>query len=478
MVANYTATKKRRKSDDYTPGGINDRRPDRAVIAYANLIRRYFKPTVPIVLGGIEASLRRIAHYDFWSDSIRRSILFDAKADILVYGMAEKAVLNLAKRLSEHKSINDIRGICYIAKEKDDAYVELPSFECVSKDKKAFIEMFHVFYKNSDPITAKRLCQKHDSRYLIQNPPESILAQKEMDAIYAMDFERDVHPYYKAQGKVTALDTIQFSIPTHRGCYGECSFCSISMHEGRTVQWRSIDSIIREAKKLTKHPAFKGYVLDMCGPTANMYGFECTKKLDKGICSNKLCIYPSICPKLEVDHSQQIKLLQSIKKIEGIKKVFVASGIRYDLALHDKKHGMSYLEEVIAHHTSGQMKIAPEHTEDHVLCLMHKPDKNILLEFVDAFYRITKKFNKKQFLTYYFIAAHPGCGEPDMKRLKAFTTRYLKIAPEQVQIFTPTPSTYSSLMYYTELDPFTGKKIFVEKDTVAKQAQKDILTEK
>jgi len=476
MVANYTALKKKRRSDDYTPGGENNRRPDRASIVYTNLIRRTFKPTTPIVLGGIEASLRRIAHYDYWSDKVRRSILFDAKADHLLYGMAEKAVLDLAQKLQNGSDIREVSNLCYISHQKRDDYLEIPSFEQVVESKSAFIDMFHTFYKNNEPITAKGLCQKHGDRYLIQNPPGTYLSQSELDNIYAMDFEYSQHPYYEKQGKVRALETIKFSIPTHRGCYGECNFCAIAVHEGRTVRWRSAESILEEAKKLTQKPDFKGYIHDIGGPTVNMYGFECKKKLNQGSCSNKRCLYPEICPLMPVDHTPQIDLLRKLRRIEGIKKVFIGSGIRYDLLIHDKTSGLLYLEEVSQHHVSGQLKVAPEHTQQNVLRHMGKPGADQLLVFKAEFDKMSRRARKQQFLTYYFIAAHPGCGEQEMHQLKQFASQKLKINPEQVQIFTPTPSTYSSLMYYTEVDPFTRKPIFVEKNFQKKKHQKDILT--
>jgi len=475
MVANYTATKKRRKSDDFTPGGINDRRPDRAVIAYSNLIRKYFKNTKPIVLGGIEASLRRIAHYDYWDNKIRKSILFDAKADLLVYGMGEKAVIELAEKLKAKSELKDIRGICYISKELIDGYIVLPSAEEVTKDKDKFTEMFRTFYINNDPITGKGLCQKQDTRYLIQNPPADWLTEKELDKIYGMEFEREVHPYYRKLGNVRAQDTIKFSITTHRGCFGECNFCSISVHQGKTVISRSLQSIVREAEKIAKLPDFKGYILDVGGPTANMYGIECSKKIKSGSCQNKRCMYPKICASLNVCHKGQIDLLRKLKKIQGVKKVFIASGIRHDMVVEDEKYGNDYLHEIISSHTSGQLKIAPEHTEDNVLAAMGKTGKKYLREFKERFYAINSEAGKQQFLTYYIIAAHPGCDEKDMRKLKEFTARELKITPEQVQIFTPTPSTFSTLMYYTGKDPFTGKTIFVEKDIKRKERQKEII---
>jgi uncharacterized radical SAM protein YgiQ len=488
MVANYTALKKPRKSDDYTPGGENTRRPDRATLVYSNLIRRFTKTIShtpgqlaarpPIVLGGIEASLRRVAHYDFWEDGIRRSVLFDAKADYILYGMAEKAVLEFAAALRDGQDPSNLRGLCRIAKEPPAGYLELPSYELVARDKAAFIDMFHSFYRNNDPISARGLYQKHADRYLVQNPPALTETQAELDAIYALDFERRQHPYYEQKGKVKALETIGFSISTHRGCYGECNFCAISVHEGTTVRWRSPESILAEAGRLALHPDFKGYIQDLGGPTANMYGFECGRKLAKGICSAKRCVYPEVCPLMKVDHHPQIELLRKVRQIPGVKKVFVASGIRYDMLLCDQTYGDTYLREVVEHHVSGQLKVAPEHTEDGVLRLMGKPGGTALLEFKQHFDDLNRLSGKRQFLTYYLIAAHPGCTEADMQRVRAFASQKLQIHPEQVQVFTPTPSTYSSLMYYTELDPFTGKPIFVEKDARRKERQKAIITDK
>lgn len=490
MVANYTALKKKRRSDDYTPGGENTRRPDRATIVYSNLIRRWIKtvpsPSAlsqrerglapPIVLGGIEASLRRVAHYDFWDDALRRSVLFDAKADYLLYGMAERSILDLAACLRDGSDPRRVRGLCYIAKEPPADYLELPAYETVAADKDAFTQMFHTFYRNNDPVSARGLFQKHGDRYLVQNPPAPAETQAQLDVIYALDFERRQHPFYEKQGKVKALETIGFSISTHRGCYGECNFCAISVHEGTTVRWRSPESILAEAERLARHPDFKGYIHDLGGPTANMYGFECPKKLAKGICTAKRCVYPEVCPLLPVDHQPQTELLKSVRRIPGVKKVFVASGLRYDLILCDHDHGDAYLRELVEHHVSGQLKVAPEHVEDRVLGLMGKPGRAALLEFKRRFDRLNRETGKRQFLTYYLIAAHPGCTEADMQRVRHFASRELNIHPEQVQVFTPTPSTYSTLMYYTERDPFTGQPIFVEKDLRRKARQKEIVT--
>ena len=477
MVANYTALKKKRRKDDLTPGGENTKRPDRASIVYANLIRKYFKDTKPIVLGGIEASLRRIAHYDYWEDRIRRAILFDAKADILVYGMGEKAILQLAHHLKRGEDYKDIRGISYISPYPKRGFILLPSYQEVKEDKKKFISMFHTFYGHNDPLTAQGLCQKQDSRYLVQNPPAYPLTTRELDQIYDLPYEREVHPYYSKEGEVRALRTIKFSITTHRGCYGECNFCSIAVHQGRIIQKRSKESIVKEAKLLAGLKDFKGYILDVGGPTANMYGIECLKKLKIGGCPRRRCLYPQVCPNLSINHKKQIEVLKEIRQIEGIKKVFVASGIRYDMVLSDREYGERYLCELVKHHLSGQLKIAPEHTEEKVLEKMGKPDQGYLKRFRDKFLEINRKARKQQFLTYYLIAAHPGCTERDMLKLKAYISKELKLTPEQVQIFTPTPSTYSTLMYYTEEDPFTGEAIFVEKDLKKKNRQKQIIVE-
>jgi uncharacterized radical SAM protein YgiQ len=392
--------------------------------------------------------------------------------------MAESSVLALAKALRRDGNPREIPGLCYIAKEKREDYLDIGAFEEVSQNKTAFIDMFHTFYRNNDPLNAKGLCQRHGDRYLVQNPPASYAPQAELDQVYAMDFERAQHPYYEAQGKVKALETIKFSLSTHRGCYGECNFCAIAVHEGRTVRWRSQASILNEARRLTELPDFKGYIQDAGGPTANMYAIECDKKLSKGSCQGRRCLSPEICPVLKIDHTPQIELLSRLRQVKGVTKVFVASGIRYDMVLADRKHGQAYLEEVVKHHVSGQMKVAPEHSEDHILRRMGKPSTAALLRFKERFDSLNQTLGKRQFLTYYMIAAYPGCSEKDMLKLKEFASQSLHIFPEQVQIFTPTPSTYGSVMYYTEMDPFTREKIFVEKDAFKKERQKVLLVVK
>ena len=476
MVANYTATLRKRRSDDFTPGGLNNRRPDRAVIVYANLIRRAFKGTVPIVIGGIEASLRRITHYDYWTDKLRAPILFDAKADYLLYGMAESSVVELANSLRVKRSPHGIRGLAYLAKEAPKDYLVLPSFEEAVANTDEFTRMFEMFYQNNDPLTARGIVQKKVDRYYVQNPPALTLAESTLDEVYAIDWERAQHPYYAQQGDVKALETIQFSIPTHRGCYGECNFCAIAVHEGRTVSSRSEASILAEAEKMTHHPAFKGIIRDIGGPTANMYQIECVKKMHSGACADKRCIFPEICPVLKINHTPQVTLLQKVRSIPGVRKVFVGSGIRYDMVMADQACGLTYMKELVNHHVSGQLKVAPEHTDPYVLQMMGKPSPGSLNKFKGKFEEYSKEAGKDQFLTYYLIAAYPGCSDREMKKLKEYATNQLHVSPEQVQVFTPTPSTYASVMYYTEKDPFTGKPIFVEKDLKRKSIQKEIIT--
>ena len=482
MVANYTASGKRRRQDDLTAGGVNNRRPDRAVIVYCNLIRRYFKDNPFIIIGGIEASLRRISHYDVWGNAVRRSILFDARADVLVYGMGEETVPALAHKRRGGKSMENVRGICYISRDipvplAPFSDMALPSHEEVKKDKRQFAHMFRSFYENADPITGKRLYQKQDTRYLVQNPPALPLSTDALDGIHELPYARDVHPFYKNTGKVTALDTIRFSLTTHRGCYGECRFCAITVHQGRHVTSRSEASILREARGFSKDARFKGIISNVGGPTANMYGIECELKKKQGACKDKGCLFPRACKHLQVHHGRQLELLRALSGIPGVRKVFVGSGIRYDLILGDRKAGRAYLENMLRHHVSGQLKIAPEHVSGPVLDLMGKPGGvEQLTEFVGLFNQLKQKIDHNIFLTYYLMAAHPGCNGHHMKALRLFAEKTLHHLPEQVQIFTPTPGTFSTLMYYTGRNPFAGKKIFVEKNLKGKEAQKQVIT--
>jgi len=476
MVSNYTATKKFRNKDDYTPGGINNKRPDRAVLVYCNLIRQHFKDTVPIVLGGIEASLRRVTHYDYWSNKLRKPILFDSKADILIYGMGEEAIRELTKAIDRKEEWKDIRGLCYIAKEAKDNFHTMPSHKECLADKEKYIDLFDLFYDNNDPISAKGLCQQVDSRYSIQNPPCDYLNEKEMDAVSSLPFTRELHPYHRPDGKVKCLETIKFSIMTHHGCWGECNFCAIGVHQGRTIRTRSETSIVQEAKDFREYKDFKGIISDLGGPTANMYGYECDKKLKLGTCDHQRCVDSKhLCGAMKPNHGRVINMMKQVREIPGIRKAFVSSGVRYDLITEDKGHGYSYLKEMVKHHISGQMKVAPEHTEQHVLDLMGKPNKQTLVDFKKLYDKLNKDMGKKQYMTYYLIAAHPGCTEKDMHALKRFTTNTLKINPEQAQVFIPTPGTYSAVIYYTELDPVTRKKVFVEKDIKRKEKQKAIV---
>ncbi len=484
MVANYTSLNKPRRDDDLTPGGINNKRPDRAVVQYTNLIKRYYKSRKPIVIGGIEASLRRIAHYDYWTDTIKRSVLSDSKADALIYGMAEKALLEYTQAIENGEDFRDIRGLCYMSNEPKEGFIELPEYQEAKTDKDAFTRMFNTFYKNFDPVSAKGMYQKTDSRYLIHNPPQMHLTQKEIDEIYSLKFEHDAHPYYKAMGKIPALETVRFSITTHRGCFGECSFCAIAVHQGRRIISRSKENIIEEVCTFTKNKHFKGNISDIGGATANMYDMSCEKQCKLGACTNKSCVSPNACKGMNISHKPVIELLRDVRKVPGVKRIFIGSGIRYDMILADKQHGDEYLRDVLAHHISGQMKIAPEHINANVLRLMNKPDNTKLSDFIAKFKQINKELDKKQFLTYYFIAAAPGSSDKENNELKAFIDKEIQFAPEQIQIFTPTPCTYSTLQYYTGKSHCAGKSdldgtdVFVEKKNSLKAKQKEILQAK
>ena len=486
MVANYTATGRKRHQDDFTPGGVNNRRPDRATIVYVNTIRAAFKPAKPIVIGGIEASLRRVAHYDFWSDKVRRSLLFDAKADILSYGMGERSMVALAEAFRDGTDWHGIRGICYARKATPEGgtrspdEVWLPSFAEVSSNdetgRRAFLKAHRLFAANQEPVTAKTLIQPTDMRELVHNPPALPLEAAELDAVQGIPWMLDAPPAIRKEGPIRALDTIRFAVTTHRGCYGNCRFCAITVHQGRRVVSRSADSVVAEVARFAKHPRFRGVVSDVGGPTANMYGFDCPRKKSHGACSDKDCLFPHTCPALKPDHGPQLALLKRLRELPGVRHVFVASGIRPDLTAADPKHGCEYVATIARHHVSGQLKLAPEHVVDHVLAAMGKPGVKSLLAFKDQFDAASRRCGKRQFLTYYFIAAHPGCTEQDMRELKRFATTRLKLNPEQVQIFTPTPLTAATAMYYTGLDPETGRPIHIARGLGEKQRQKDILT--
>ncbi|WP_292598470.1 YgiQ family radical SAM protein [Mesotoga sp. UBA6090] len=473
MVANYTSTGRKRKSDDYTPGGIGGKRPDRATTVYSNLIRQAFKDTF-VVIGGIEASLRRFSHYDWWSNKIRKSILLDSKADLLVYGMGEKPVTEIARRISELGEIpKDVEGTVFWSSSKPNG-VELPSHEEVLLDKRKYFRLTRIIHEETDPVRGTCLYQLQDNRYVVQNKPPQVSSQ-ELDSFYSLPFSRRVHPLSLSKGKVKAIETVQNSITSHRGCYGECNFCAIATHQGRTVVSRREDSIIKEIEILTKDTEFHGTITDIGGPTANMYGFECSAKEKAGACTDRRCLFPEVCRSLRPDHTRYLNLLRRAKKLPGVKHVFVSSGIRYDLILSDGKSGRGFLKELIENHTSGQLKIAPEHSVDHVLKQMGKPSKKALRDFLRE---VSLLSSRNGFTIGYFIAAHPGCTIQDMAELKKFVSKEMHYNPEQVQIFTPTPATYSTAMYYTGIASEDGDRIFVEKSASGRREQKDILTKK
>ena len=471
MVANYTSSGKPRKQCDFTPNGINNKRPDRASIVYTTLIRRYFKNTKPIVLGGIEASLRRIAHYDFKTDKVRRSILFDAKADYIIYGMGELPVLELAKALDNNESVENIKGLCFISKDKVSNAVEMPSFEEVCTDKRAFYNMFKIFYNNSEAVSGKRLMQKTGDRYLIQNPP-AYYDDNILDEISDIKYERAVHPQIK--GKVKAIDTIKTSIISHRGCFGGCSFCAIAVHQGRRVVSRSAASIEKEVKSMVSKKWFSGTITDIGGPTGNMYMMKCKKMEKLGACTHKHCLYSEVCNGMNTNHAPLLNMLESIKNIKGVKNLFATSGIRADLAVNDKENGKRYISEIAKNYVSGQLKMAPESADLKVLKAMKKPDNSSFLEFCSLYKNYSKKYNKNQYISCYFIAAHPAESEKEAYNTRKFIEKNLDFNPEQVQIFTPTPSTWATCAYYTGLDE-DGNNIYVEKSLSKKEKYKSII---
>ncbi|MBF0313492.1 MAG: YgiQ family radical SAM protein [Oligoflexia bacterium] len=484
MVANYTALQKRRKSDDLTPGGMNTLRPDRATLVYSNLIKRYFKKSVPIVLGGVEASLRRISHYDYWSDQLKRSLLLDAKADALIYGMGERAVLQVAHNLKSKQQhpFQEVKGLCYLGSAEEaqaKEYLQLPSHQEVLKDKLLMKKMFETFYKNQDPLNAKGLYQLYEGRALIHNSPAAPLSPQELDHLYELPYTRELHPYYAKKGSVVANETIKFSITSHRGCYGECNYCAIAIHQGRHIISRSPQSIVREGKLLSERSDFKGYLLDVGGPTANMYGFDCKKKQKSGSCQERRCLYPKVCSELPINHAPYLNLLRSLAALPKVKKVFVASGIRIDLIASDLQLGQQFLRGLIKDHVSGQIKIAPEHIAPATLKAMGRDELGLgaeaFLKLKEEFSAINKEFKKKQFLTYYFIVCHPGESEKELHALQEFFKKHLHALPEQIQIFTPTPMTYSTLFYYTELDS-NAHPLSVSKSLKEKRRRKELLS--
>ncbi len=490
MVNHYTAGKKRRSDDAYSPGGKAGYRPDRAVIAYSNKIREVFKG-IPVIIGGIEASLRRFAHYDYWDNKVRRSILQDSRADLLIYGMGEKPVIEIARQLREGiavERIRDVRGTAYMAGfeklpedigefikgngGKGGKYSLLKAFEEVSEDKEAYARSFKVQYDEQDAITGRTLVQKHSDRYVVQNPPAYAMTVKEMDRVYSLPYERTYHPSYEKYGGIPAIKEVEFSITSHRGCYGGCSFCALNFHQGRAIQNRSRQSIMSEAVKLTWLPGFKGYIHDVGGPTANFRHAACIKQKEMGVCKGKQCLYPEPCKNLIVDHSEYLGLLKRVREIPGVKKVFIRSGIRYDYLMLDKND--EFFMELCKHHISGQLKVAPEHVVDRVLDRMGKPGRRVYDKFVKRFYEINKKIKKEQYIVPYMISGHPGSDLKAAVELAEYL-RDLGHMPEQVQDFYPTPATLSTCMFYTGLDPRDMKKVYVPRLPKEKAMQRALL---
>ncbi len=462
MVNHYTVNKKHRHTDAYTPGGVMGKRPDYATIVYCNLIKQTYKE-VPIIIGGIEASLRRLAHYDYWSDKIKHSILIDSGADIISYGMGEHSIVEIADALNSGIDVTDItfiKGTVYKAKSLDNLYdyIELPDYDDICKNKKTYAESFYTQYVNTDPFTAKTLVEKYKEKlYVVQNPPAMPLTTQEMDDIYALPYMRNYHPSYEKNGGVPALNEIKFSITNNRGCFGGCSFCALTFHQGRIIQVRSHQSIIEEAKLMTKDPDFKGYIHDVGGPTANFRYPSCNKQLTKGVCPNRQCLFPKPCGNLTVDHSDYIKLMHELQSIDGVKKVFIRSGIRFDYCMADSDD--TFTRELCENHISGQLRVAPEHISDNVLKRMGKPENSVYEAFLKRYDRINNKTGKKQYVVPYLMSSHPGSTMKEAIELAEYI-RDLGYMPEQVQDFYPTPSTLSTCMYYTGYDPRTMEKVY------------------
>jgi uncharacterized radical SAM protein YgiQ len=474
MVNHYTVSKKRRSSDAYTPGGVAGKRPDYATIVYCNLIRRVYKQ-VPVIIGGI---LRRLAHYDYWSNSLKHSILVDSQANILIYGMGELAVVEVAEALESGMAVEDItyvEGTAYRTKSLDAVYDAemLPSYDEVSNDKKAYAESFYTQYCNTDHFTAKSLVEKYnDHLYVVQNPPARPLTQMELDDVYALPYMRAYHPSYEAAGGVPALQEIKFSLTSNRGCFGGCSFCALTFHQGRILQTRSHESIIAEAGQMIREPDFKGYIHDVGGPTGNFRHPSCQKQLEHGVCTGKQCLFPKPCKNLTVDHSDYLELLRKLRSLPGVKKVFIRSGIRFDYVMEDKDD--SFIRELCKYHISGQLRVAPEHVADRVLHYMGKPENAVYESFVKRYQRVNKMTGKKQFLVPYLMSSHPGSGLKEAVELAEYL-RDLGYMPEQVQDFYPTPSTLSTCMYYTGLDPRTMEKVYVPVNPHEKAMQRALM---
>lgn len=477
MVNHYTVSKKRRHTDAYTPGGVMGKRPDYAAVVYSNLIRQVYKKT-PIILGGIEASLRRMAHYDYWSDRLKRSILLDSGADLISYGMGERSIVEIADALESGIDVSDITfipGTVYKTKSLENVYdaVVLPGYEQMKADKKEYARSFYTQYCNTDPFSGKRLAEPYnDHLYVIQNPPSEPLSMEEMDEIYQYPYMRTYHPSYEALGGVPAVSEIRFSLISNRGCFGGCSFCALTFHQGRIMQVRSHESLLDEAVKITKEKDFKGYIHDVGGPTANFRQPSCEKQMTRGVCKNRQCLFPKPCKNLKVDHSDYVELLRKLRALPGVKKVFIRSGIRFDYVVADQDE--TFLRELCQYHVSGQLKVAPEHVSDQVLQKMGKPQNQVYQEFVRKYEKMNQKLHKDQYLVPYLMSSHPGSTLRDAIEL-AEHIRDLGYMPEQVQDFYPTPSTISTCMYYTGVDPRDMKPVYVPKNPHEKAMQRALI---
>lgn len=477
MVNHYSVSKKRRRTDAYTPGGVAGHRPDYAAIVYGNLIRQTYKHT-PIILGGIEASLRRMAHYDYWSNKLKRSILLDSGADIISYGMGERSIIAIAEALDAGLDVKDITyidGTVCKVKDLDSVYdyIRLPSYEGLKTDKLEYARSFYTQYCNTDPFSGKRLVEPYnDHLYVVQNPPSKPLTMEEMDQVYSYPYMRTWHPSYDAAGGVPAIQEVKFSLISNRGCFGGCSFCALTFHQGRIIQTRSHESLVEEAKMMTQDKDFKGYIHDVGGPTANFRAPSCQKQLTKGVCPNKQCLFPKPCKNLRADHRDYIKLLRELRKIDGVKKVFIRSGIRFDYVLADPDD--TFLRELCEYHVSGQLKVAPEHVSDPVLQKMGKPEYSVYQKFVEKYNQMNKKLRKDQYLVPYLMSSHPGSTLKEAVNL-AEHLRDFGYMPEQVQDFYPTPSTLSTCMYYTGVDPRNMQPVYVPKNPHEKAMQRALI---
>ncbi len=477
MVNHYYVSKKRRETDAYTPGGVIGKRPDHATVVYSNLIRRTYK-NIPIIIGGIEASLRRMAHYDYWSDSLKHSILLDSQADIISYGMGEKSIVEIADALNsgiDAKDLSFIAGTVYKTKDISSLYDYelLPSYNEMLADKILYAKSFRLQHENTDAFNGKTLVEPYPNGiYVVQNIPQKPLSTQEMDDVYALPYQRNYHPSYESQGGVPAISEIKFSLISNRGCFGGCNFCALTFHQGRTVQVRSHESIIEEAKLIAQEEDFKGYIHDVGGPTANFRQPSCQKQLRDGVCKHRQCLCPKPCPNLEVDHSDYLSLLRKIRALPGVKKVFVRSGIRFDYLMFDKED--TFFKELVEHHISGQLKVAPEHICDAVLSKMGKPENTVYEAFVKKYQKVNQKLRKNQFLVPYLMSSHPGSTLKEAVALAEYL-RDIGSMPEQVQDFYPTPSTMSTVMYYTEVDPVTMEPVYVCKNPHEKAMQRALI---